>query len=381
MQTGSSITEHLNAYDQAYSVIAPFIAHVQVLGLLQGACTAGILAAALSPVSVETIATQTGMTSSRVHDFCRALAAYGIFVKTRDQYRLTKEWALLVQSDVLRPFLVIIGSAFAKARAFSEPEAGYWHLPSEDRLMLARGVTYNPTSAGTPEFYEMLIHDMLPEVTDWLAHQETRYLELGCGVGGGLMGMLRLYPRLTAVAVDVAGDLLAEARSTAAALGLTDRVNFIHDDARNFDEHNAFDLVYWSQFFFPEPTRADALQVAYAALKPTGYLFAPLLTDPIAEEDLHTGQGQQYAMSRLLYGGWGVPAFSAADVKAEIEAAGFVNVQIREKPYLRLVVAQRSADYPVPPPPKLRVTENRSELGPDVAGRMGARFTAGKENE
>ncbi len=341
MQNNGSIVGKLNAYSEAYSAIAPLVAHTQVLGLLQGAYASGILNVALSPASAEVIAAETGINLDRIQDMCRVLDAYGILIKENDCYRLDEQWALLVTSDLIRTFPVILSDAFAKARDFSQPGASYFLLSSKERLALAKGVTFNPTSADTTAFYEMLFQDMLPEVADRLKQQETHYLELGCGVGGGLNGLLRTYPRVTAVAVDLAKDVLAEAQATAEALGHSERVTFIHDDARNFDETNAFDLVYWSQFFFPEASRADVLQVAYAALKPYGYLVAPLLGDPLPDETLHSPEGRQYAMTRLMYGSWGIPSRSAAEVNAEIEAAGFDHVKIRSKPFLRLIVAQR----------------------------------------
>jgi SAM-dependent methyltransferase len=342
MEKNGSISEKLNTYSEAYSVIAPLILHTQILGLLQGAYATGILKAALNPASVAAIAAETGISMDRTQDICQALDAYGIFIKANNCYSLDEQWASLVTSDLIRTFQVTVSDTFAKARAFSQPGASYWQLSSEERLALAKGVTFNPSSANTTDFYKLLFQDLVPEVVDRLTHREIRYLELGCGVGGGLNGMLRTYPGVTAVAVDLAEDVLAEAQATAEALGHSERVTFIHDDARNFDARNAFDLVYWSQFFFPEAGRAEVLQVAYTALKPSGYLFAPLLTEPISEENLHSAEGRQYVMSQLMYGGWGIPRLSADEVKAEIEAVGFINVEVRKKPFLRLIVAQRS---------------------------------------
>ncbi|MEZ4667282.1 MAG: class I SAM-dependent methyltransferase [Anaerolineae bacterium] len=342
MEKNDSILEKLNTYSEAYSVMAPLILHTQLLGLLQGAYATGVLKAALNPSTVEAIAAETEMSMDRTQDICRALDAFGIFVKADNCYSLTEQWALLVTSDLIRTFQVSVSDAFAKAQMFSQPGASYWQLSSEERLALAKGVTFNPSSSNTTDFYEFLFRDMLPEVVDRLTQREIRYLELGCGVGGGLNGLLRTYPRVTAVAVDLAKDVLAEAQATAEALGHSERVTFIHDDARNFDARNAFDLVYWSQFFFPRVGRPEVLQVAYAALKPLGYLFAPLLLDPISEENIHSAEGRQYAMSQLMYGGWDIPRLSAAEVKAEIEAAGFINVEVRTKPFLRLILAQRS---------------------------------------
>ena len=48
-----------------------------------------------------------------------------------------------------------------------------------------------------------------------------RVLELGCGAGGNLLPMAYAEPGLTAVGVDYAAGAIADGRTTATALGLT----------------------------------------------------------------------------------------------------------------------------------------------------------------
>ncbi|WP_212992418.1 class I SAM-dependent methyltransferase [Actinoplanes auranticolor] len=68
---------------------------------------------------------------------------------------------------------------------------------------------------------------------------------------------MQLYPRLTAVAVDVQAELIRRARAEAEALGSADRVRFVVDDATVFSDPEPFDMVFWSQFYFPASSRED----------------------------------------------------------------------------------------------------------------------------
>ena len=113
----------------------------------------GIFRHSAAPASVAAIAAETGISLDRSQDICRALDAYGIFIKANNCYSLDEQWASLVTSDLIRTFQVTVSDAFAKAKAFSQPGASYWQLSSEERLALAKGVTFNPSSANTSDFY------------------------------------------------------------------------------------------------------------------------------------------------------------------------------------------------------------------------------------
>jgi len=126
---------------------------------------------------------------------------------------------------------------------------------------------------------------------------------------------------------------------------VSDRVVFYHDDVRNFQEHDAFDCVLWSGPFFPTDTRAAALQVAFRALKPGGFLLAPLLAVPsILMDNLHSQEGQDYALGRVVFDSWGVPAMSGENIRREVESAGFIEAKLIPTPAIRIILAQRPKD-------------------------------------
>jgi ubiquinone/menaquinone biosynthesis C-methylase UbiE len=151
-------------------------------------------------------------------------------------------------------------------------------------------------------------------------------LELGCGVGSRLSALARAFPLSSGVGVELAANLVDFGRERAAGLGLADRVTYVHGDAQTYRPDGLFDLVTWSQFFFPESSRAGALATARRALRPGGWITAPVIWD---EPGLEPGSkdDQDLAAELLLMDLWRVPPRTTAEVAAEFGAAGFVDVR------------------------------------------------------
>jgi len=341
-----TLMQELAAFGNAREVLTPWIAGAHALGVLRAAHAAGIIDAVRTPQTLTQIATATHLAPERAATLCEALDAHGVVIREDDQYRLAEAWTLVAAPDALTLLDDTLAGALAKVRAL-ELAAGsngtYWTLPSHDRVALAREVTINPAAVLVPHLMTSLIGSGAPEVDAVLA-AGGRYLELGCGVGGGLLSLLRVYPTVTAVGVDIAGDVLAEAQRRAGALGVADRVELRRGDAVDLDVRDEFDVVFWSQFFFPSPSRPATLQVALRALKPGGLLMAPLLADPPeTAEAFHAAEGQAYTVDRVAYSTWDVPVISAQALQEEVETAGFEFMRTIAHEFGRTLLARRPA--------------------------------------
>lgn len=162
---------------------------------------------------------------------------------------------------------------------------GFGRLAAADRRAAAEAVTVSPATASGRAMALSIIDDGLPEAAV-LLRREARWLELGCGVAGMLLASAYQLPDLRGVGVDIAPDLLDIARGRAAELGLADRVRFTECDARTYADEVAYDLVFWSQGFFPPDTRKATLTNAYARLRPGGVLLCPVGPGDVTPNEL-----------------------------------------------------------------------------------------------
>lgn len=331
-------TQVMGALQGLYRVVAS----TEHAALLDTALRSGLLARCREPVSVPDLAAALGKDPAVVGPVCTALDAYGALVRNGDRYRLTEDYQLLLADDVAAMTSAAIGYGLARARLIGSllvDGGDYWTADPATQLAIAAGVSFPPDSS----LAQSILRDtweVAPDARDRLAGGG-RYLELGCGVAGGLLTSLLLFPDATAVGVELSPALVAEARARAEQLGVADRARFVQADAGAFDE-DGFDVLFWSQFFFSEPSRPAALTTAFRALRPGGYLVAPLLPEPsVLEDDLHSDDGRELAIDFLVHGSWGVPLRGADYVVAEVEAAGFVDVRVVARQVSRLVLARR----------------------------------------
>jgi SAM-dependent methyltransferase len=303
----------------ALAAINAFGLAAQRAALLRGALTSGFLSRCGSWTTAGELAQATGLGTARTRDLCHALAEIGALAREDDRFRVSDEYAPLL--DGVEDHSAIVGLRGAAARErlledlfVADSTTAYTDLADDERAAIAAGVTVAPETEFARRVVETL-SDRVPVRRDILA-AGGRHLELGCGIGGSVLTVLRVFPAATAVGVDLAGDLLVRAREAAETVGVADRVTFVESDAATYTDAQPFDSVFWSQYFFPAGTRAATLANAYARLRPGGVLSAPLLRDP---NGLATSP--QGTIDALLASAWHVPAYTPAQITAEIAEA------------------------------------------------------------
>ena len=309
----------------------------QQAALLRGALTSGFLAHCAGEVSVGNLARATRLNPGRVRDLCVALRAAGVLASDNpDRYRLSVTYAPLLRHGTDTQIGHQLAGVAVRARLLEQlftpdgPER-YEDLAGPDREALAASVTLAPATPLARMAMTQLV-ELTPPWQDLLTG-DVRYLELGCGLSGAMLTMLQLHPRMTAVGVDLAGDLLDKARVEAATLGVADRVRHVHGDAATFTDPEPFDAVFWSQFFFPAASRVKTLANAYDRLRPGGLLITPvLLTGPATAET---------ALNEALFQSWDVPVLTAEELCTELETAGFTAPTVHPGPFATAVVARR----------------------------------------
>lgn len=219
-----------------------------------------------------------------------------------------------------------MASAEIEGRLLRDAAAGsdYWTMSPEDRLVVARAISPNPFAPSLVDaFRTKLVTD--PEAADLVAGG--LLLELGCGVAGRVLTMLQALPGMRAVGVELSSDLSDEARRRALALGVAERFEVVCSDAAAFSRPEAFDVAFWSQFFFPADARPGALRTLFTSLRPGGLAQAPLLGDDGVAGDDHGPEARHRAVFRMILDGWGVPDRDRDGLAAEFADAGFIDLR------------------------------------------------------
>ncbi len=309
-------------YFVAMEQVYPAVTSSAVLALLRGAERARLVRAWLDgggPVPDDPF-------SRAVQE---ALSACGVLVEQAGSRRFAPVWQALMSESALISPADLLGRFAVEARLLEALGQGldYWSLGETDRLTYARGISPDPAN---PAVVAMLSGGALGDPDLEALRGGGTLLELGCGVAGRTLALLQGIPDFRVVGVELADDLAAEAVRRAERLGVSDRFEVVVADATTFRRSGAFDVAFWSQFFFPARSRPGALEVLFDSLRPGGVVQAPLAGDFASmRADPDGGQARYYTLTRVVHESWGVPERTPEQLTAELERAGFVDVEVR----------------------------------------------------
>jgi SAM-dependent methyltransferase len=259
-----------------------------------------------------------------------------------DRLVVSPPWQPLCRPDVLpvpRDALEL-GVVRARLRRHALTDGG-WTDDESDLVAVARGVRWDPST-------DLAVHlrrraaEQVPEVAAVLV-PGGRYLELGCGVGGSLLATMRTFPGLTAAGVELSPELAAIARRSAADLGLAARVEIVVGDAAEFDGQGAFDVCFWSQFFFPTASRLPALVAARRSLRPGGVLVAPAPDLRLPPGPPFDDDARDVGNERVLWATWGVPVRTPDELVTEALTVGFDDARVLEGAHVPSLVGRAPA--------------------------------------
>jgi cyclopropane fatty-acyl-phospholipid synthase-like methyltransferase len=170
-----------------------------------------------------------------------------------------------------------------------------------------------------------------------LGAPDARILDVGVGVGGLATALCKVFPGATVVGIDPWAPALALARENVAAAGLESRITLRETTIQDFEDGEAFDLVWLPSFFIPESVLDDALARIHELLREGGTVVVGVTfadeSDPLiaAADDLFTVRS-------------GGSVLDAAGAISRLERAGFQAVREVEKTWgapLRFVVGVR----------------------------------------
>jgi SAM-dependent methyltransferase len=333
--------ERMEGVFSARTVLKEWSAGAQALALLEAVHEAGWLRFLAEPRELTALRDFTGLTAERLEDVLGALAAHGIVERDADAVRLAPAFELLSADDAPVDLTDMLAHLTMLPRLVRDAVTNDAALNEGDALILAKAMAGRVTPV-SQELFRILV-DALPEYQ--VLGEGGRLLDVGCGVGWAMLDLATLFPQGRQVGLELVPEIAAETRRRAEGLGVHDRVEVRCQDARTFDEEQAFDLSFWAHPFFAESARAGTLEMIFRALKPGGSLLMQELFVPPAPGD--DAGARAFAVERLLYRHWGAGfAPSAERLSEEAVSAGFEQDRIAETALGRLVVMRRPAITP-----------------------------------
>jgi SAM-dependent methyltransferase len=305
-----------------------------------------VLAHLATPLTVEELAVQLGAPLDNTTTLCQALHAHGITERVAGRYQVSSAFAVL--DDAGQPLRLSeqIAANEHLQRAIEtslSEQPGFPGVNETESLALARLAWGRATSPLALEAWRGWDAQM-PEVRS-IWELGGHHAEFGCGVGRDLLRLAVMYPQLHVIGYDVAGHLLEECRDLAEELGVADRVSLVQQDVRSLDLNGAYDTVMWSQMFFPPETRAHTMQVIRRALREGGLLLMPLMAETPSPDDTYEDPtSRALLLTKLAYARWEIQWQRAAEVRSEVERAGFIHVRTMSNPRTPYMVMQVAAD-------------------------------------
>jgi SAM-dependent methyltransferase len=360
----------LRAHDTANQKFGRLVAGAEAIALLTGAVESGIISKLSEASTAQQVTIATGLEQGQINRILKALEAYGLVKQRHNVFELAPELKLLTSVDSPVPLIEALQVTKIRIRNLSNlalTGRDYTALQADDVLSVAQSII--SALSCTRNFVGTAIGQMMPEVKK-LWQSGAHHLEAGCGVGNNLFQILTVYPKVTAVGVEIEKLTADEARRRADIFSVSDRVEIRQMDACSLTDEAVFDTAQWSQFFFPASCRPGALRAVFKAVKPGGYVFMPLLLAvsnnvwsyrrgmlrealrALKSEPLmalvylnalllttpahQKAEKQLSSLQEIIYEKWGVPARTVKELQSEVEAAGFQALRAIPTPATRI---------------------------------------------
>jgi predicted O-methyltransferase YrrM len=289
----------------------------------------GLAAHLLEPTGIVDLATRcTSLSAARI-ERCLALAsAIGVVVTEGSGYRLADGAMAFAQPPMRTSLQGEIRGTLLQVHAFLDSatapapearEAGWRH--TDPAILQAQG----DSSATLALLVKMSMLPQMGDLASRLEGPDTRFLDVGVGVGSLAIAMCRMFPQLRVVGVDSYELPLSMARQNVARAGLEGRIELVQSAIETLATDEKFDLAWLPTFFIADGALPAATARVHAALRPGGWILYPTGNNANAP-------AQHSAVFGLVTHLWGGPDLSIERAESLLKEAGFTSVRAVQGP-------------------------------------------------
>jgi 2-polyprenyl-3-methyl-5-hydroxy-6-metoxy-1,4-benzoquinol methylase len=240
------------------------------------------------PMTIDTVVAATGLQNRYIEEWLCGMTAAGYLEHDPEAatFMLPDEHSYLVASEgtdhfmgglfhvtpVLLSIVPKIADAFEKGGGIEFKDYGPRCVHALDLI-------------NSGQYEQRLAAYWLPQIPGVTKRLESggRVLDVGCGVGRVGTSIAKAFPRTTVVGLDPDQESIRQARDTAAAAGVSARIQFVVGTTRDYKPEGQFDLIttFDCVHDFAEPVQT--LQEIRSLLSPDGTL---LIVEPRAADRL-----------------------------------------------------------------------------------------------
>jgi SAM-dependent methyltransferase len=303
---------------------------------LATAVETGLVAALRTPLPAADLARRCGQPEPVTMALVDVLVGLGFAVRTGETVSLAPGVAGALNGSGPGGLAAMLDGMRLQADDFRHRAAagrfgldGWTH--TDERVILAQGhVTAAHVERAIPKLR------FLPGLLPRLQGAGGRLLDVGAGAAALSITLCRAFPTLAAVALEPAPAPAAIGEERIRASGLSDRIELRRQRVEALAENEIFDLAFLPQMFLRDDAIAPGVERIFAALKPGGWLLAPVLS--------RRGGDLPAATARLRNIVWGANTRDELAVRDLLAAAGFEPViRAPGRDGLRMICARKPA--------------------------------------
>jgi len=274
---------------------------------------------AKKPMSVEQLATSTGLYLPAVRSWCSAAISYRLLVKHNDKLHLPAGMASILMRRDHREYL---GGLFSYLALRSLQYGASDDLFKHGNTRKLKSSIEAIEEATHWDHYAFLAAIRRNRKMNLLLSQGCKFLDVGCGSGTLIAKLHHEYPHSSFVGVDIS----QEAVSKAANIGNKKAVTILKMAAETIEFKDQFDIIYLGESLYATKDKQRVVNNCCRALKSGGTVA--IVEGLLPQTKIHSDENKLIMGMQMDFALQGHKFMTKKEVVALLKKAGFTSIRI-----------------------------------------------------